>query len=87
MGTASRSSVILDLDDTEMFHNGFSFGSLTHFLCIIHSFIESSWSTRDTRAPHMAVHLCIVFNVIFIYISLVPRTNLVFDDEYNDYGA
>jgi hypothetical protein len=45
------------------------------------------WSTRDTRAPHMAVHLCIVFNVIFIYISLVPRSNLLLDDEYNDYGA
>lgn len=44
------------------------------------------WSTRDTRAPHMAVHLCIVFNVIFIYISLVPRANLLLDDEYNDYG-
>ncbi len=41
---------------------------------------------RDTRAPHMAVHLCIVFNVIFIYISLVPRSNLLLDDEYNDYG-
>ena len=34
----------------------------------------------------MAVHLCIVFNVIFIYISLVPRSNLLLDDEYNDYG-
>jgi len=43
------------------------------------------WTNRDTRAPHMAVHLCIVFNVIFIYISLVPRANLLFDDEYNDY--
>ena len=44
------------------------------------------WTNRDTRAPHMSVHLCIVFNVIFIYISLVPRSNLVLDDEYNDYG-
>ena len=43
------------------------------------------WTTRDTRAPHVAVHLCIVFNVLFIYITLVPRTNLVLDDEYNDY--
>ncbi len=34
----------------------------------------------------MAVHLCIVFDVIFIYISLVPRSNLLLDDEYNDYG-
>ncbi len=34
----------------------------------------------------MAVHLCIIFNVIFIYISLVPRSNLLLDDEYNDYG-
>jgi hypothetical protein len=42
--------------------------------------------TRDTKAPHMAVHLCIIFNVIFIYISLVPRSNLLLDDEYNDYG-
>ena len=44
------------------------------------------WSNRETRAPHMAVHLCIVFNVIFIYITLVPRSNLLLDDEYNDYG-
>lgn len=45
------------------------------------------WTTRcDTRAPHMAVHLCIIMNVMFIYITLVPRSNLVLDDEYNDYG-
>ncbi|KAJ8601874.1 hypothetical protein CTAYLR_002692 [Chrysophaeum taylorii] len=43
------------------------------------------WLDRSTRAPHMAVHLCIVFNVLFIYINLVPRTNLVLDDDYNDY--
>jgi len=43
------------------------------------------WSTRETRAPHMAVHLCIVFNVLFIYVSLPPRANLLLDDEYNDY--
>lgn len=46
------------------------------------------WTVRNgTRAPHMAVHLCIVFDVIFIYISLVPRANLLLDDEYNDYGT
>lgn len=47
------------------------------------------WLDRSTRAPHLAVHLCIVFNVIFIYINLVPRTNLILDDEYNDlvYGS
>jgi len=43
------------------------------------------WLNRDTRAPHLAVHLCIVFNVLFIYVTLVPRTNLVLDDAYNDY--
>jgi len=43
------------------------------------------WSSRDTRAPHVAVHLCVVFNVLFIYIGIVPRTNLVLDDAYNDY--
>lgn len=43
------------------------------------------WTNRETRAPHMSVHLCIVFNVIFIYINLIPRTNLVLDDDYNDY--
>lgn len=43
------------------------------------------WSTRDIRAPNVAVHLCIVFNLIFIYISLVPWSNLLLDDEYNDY--
>ena len=43
------------------------------------------WSTRDTRAPHVAVHLCIVFNVLFIYIGCPPRTNLVLDDAYNDH--
>ena len=32
------------------------------------------WSTRDTRCPHVAVHLCIVFNVLFIYIGCPPRT-------------
>ena len=43
----------------------------------------------ETRAPHVAVHLCIVFNVLFIYIGMPPRTNLVLDDAYNDhvYGA
>ena len=25
------------------------------------------WLNRDSRAPHLAVHLCIVFNVLFIY--------------------
>lgn len=47
------------------------------------------WATRETRAPHVAVHLCIVFNVLFIYIGMPPRTNLVLDDAYNDhvYGA
>lgn len=47
------------------------------------------WLDRSTRAPHLAVHLCIVFNVIFIYINLVPRTNLILDDDYNDlvYGG
>jgi hypothetical protein len=34
----------------------------------------------------MAVHLCIVFNVIFIYISLVLKSNLLLDNKYNDYG-
>lgn len=43
------------------------------------------WATRDTRAPHVAVHLCIVFNVLFIYIGCPPRTNLVLDDAYNDH--
>ena len=35
------------------------------------------------------MHLCIVFNVLFIYIGMPPRTNLVLDDAYNDhvYGA
>lgn len=47
------------------------------------------WANRETRAPHVAVHLCIVFNVLFIYIGMPPRTNLVLDDAYNDhvYGA
>ena len=27
----------------------------------------------------------IVFNVLFIYVTLVPRANLLFDDAYNDY--
>jgi hypothetical protein len=45
------------------------------------------WTTReDTRAPHMAVHLVVVANVILLYISLSPRAHLVLDDEYNDYG-
>ena len=39
----------------------------------------------ETRAPHVAVHLCIVFNVLFIYIGMPPRTNLVLDDAYNDH--
>uniref|UniRef100_A0A7S3U3M3 Red chlorophyll catabolite reductase n=1 Tax=Strombidinopsis acuminata TaxID=141414 RepID=A0A7S3U3M3_9SPIT len=43
------------------------------------------WTDRSTRAPNMAVHLCIVFNVLFIYISLPPRANLLLDDEYNDF--
>jgi len=43
------------------------------------------WATRETRAPHVAVHLCIVFNVLFIYIGMPPRTNLVLDDAYNDH--
>ena len=43
------------------------------------------WATRDTRCPHVAVHLCIVFNVLFIYIGCPPRTNLVLDDAYNDH--
>lgn len=56
--------------------------------------------TRGARAPHarallhfsraqVAVHLGIVFNVLFIYIGMPPRTNLVLDDAYNDhvYGA
>ena len=43
------------------------------------------WLNRDSRAPHLAVHLCIVFNVLFIYVTLVPRANLLFDDAYNDY--
>jgi len=47
------------------------------------------WVNRETRAPHVAVHLCIVFNVLFIYIGMPPRTNLVLDDTYNNhvYGA
>ena len=47
------------------------------------------WANRETRAPHVAVHLCIVFNVLFIYIGCPPRTNLVLDDAYNDhvYGS
>jgi len=43
------------------------------------------WANRETRAPHVAVHLCIVFNVLFIYIGMPPRTNLVLDDAYNDH--
>ena len=43
------------------------------------------WANRETRAPHVAVHLCIVFNVLFIYIGCPPRTNLVLDDAYNDF--
>mmetsp|Transcript_28007 Transcript_28007/g.86633 ORF Transcript_28007/g.86633 Transcript_28007/m.86633 type:complete len:368 (+) Transcript_28007:875-1978(+) len=43
------------------------------------------WLDRSSRAPHLAVHLCIVFNVLFIYVTLVPRTNLVLDDAYNDF--
>lgn len=43
------------------------------------------WTNRETRAPHVAVHLCIVFNVLFIYIGCPPRTNLVLDDAYNDH--
>jgi len=43
------------------------------------------WVNRETRAPHVAVHLCIVFNVLFIYIGMPPRTNLVLDDAYNDH--
>jgi len=49
--------------------------------------VPYSWSSRDTRAPHVAVHLCIIVNAIFIYISIVPRANLVTDYEYNDYGT
>eukprot|EP00316_Scyphosphaera_apsteinii_P015950 CAMPEP_0119315654 /NCGR_PEP_ID=MMETSP1333-20130426/36701_1 /TAXON_ID=418940 /ORGANISM="Scyphosphaera apsteinii, Strain RCC1455" /LENGTH=379 /DNA_ID=CAMNT_0007321087 /DNA_START=11 /DNA_END=1150 /DNA_ORIENTATION=- len=47
------------------------------------------WASRETRAPHVAVHLCIVFNVLFIYIGMPPRTNLILDDAYNDhvYGS
>lgn len=47
------------------------------------------WATRETRAPHVAVHLCIVFNVLFIYIGMPPRTNLILDDAYSDhvYGS
>ena len=40
---------------------------------------------RETRDPHVAIHLCIVFNVLFIYIDCPPRTNLVLDDAYNDH--
>ena len=43
------------------------------------------WADRSTRCPHVAVHLCIVFNVLFIYIGCPPRTNLVLDDAYNDH--
>ena len=47
------------------------------------------WATRETRAPHVAVHLCIVFNVLFIYIGMPPRTNIILDDAYSDhvYGS
>jgi predicted small lipoprotein YifL len=44
------------------------------------------WSSRDTRAPHLALHLCAIFDTMFIYVSLHPRANLVLDDDYNDYG-
>ena len=35
----------------------------------------------------MAVHLCVVFNVLFIYIGVVPRTNLVLDAPISFHAA